>query len=247
MPMDGTFEDPRSAHKVDLFMKKPIALIGCAHLFSQRVQRALRAEFSQQDVNFFDTLNAARTYSGDTGPIACFDLLILDAPTFIDLMRDTGMTGTVAEGVKLAVAYDNDAVLAHLLDLYREAIFTRNISLLPMHATLEAWLCMLGLVGSGMQFVPASASLKTARDASRKQKILKLESENSECLPRLTKREREVLKAIAEGKTNRLIADELEISEHTVKLHVHRLITKLGMKNRTEAAAVYFKNPENFS
>jgi len=50
----------------------------------------------------------------------------------------------------------------------------------------------------------------------------------------LTRRETEILKLIAEGKTNREIASLLFISEHTVKAHRTNIMTKMGMKNLTE-------------
>lgn len=53
--------------------------------------------------------------------------------------------------------------------------------------------------------------------------------------PSLTEREREVWRALAEGLSNADIAGRLFISEHTVKFHVHHLLAKLGLKNRSEA------------
>jgi DNA-binding CsgD family transcriptional regulator len=54
----------------------------------------------------------------------------------------------------------------------------------------------------------------------------------------LTAREREVLDVLATGATNRAIAARLFISEKTVSVHVTNLLAKLGVTNRTEAAAV---------
>lgn len=54
-------------------------------------------------------------------------------------------------------------------------------------------------------------------------------------VPELTRREHQVLQALARGLTNRAIADELVISENTVKNHVRRLFEKLGVGSRTEA------------
>ena len=53
---------------------------------------------------------------------------------------------------------------------------------------------------------------------------------------RLTPREQEVLRLLAEGKTNREIAAELVLSPGTVKIHVERIIAKLGVSDRTQAA-----------
>lgn len=51
----------------------------------------------------------------------------------------------------------------------------------------------------------------------------------------LTPREQEVLSWMAEGLSNKLIADRLDISEHTAKFHVNAIFAKLGVTTRTEA------------
>ncbi|MFQ5889789.1 MAG: response regulator [Gemmatimonadota bacterium] len=57
----------------------------------------------------------------------------------------------------------------------------------------------------------------------------------------LTDREREVLALVAEGLTNAQIARRLRVSGNTVKFHLQNLYMKLGVSNRTEAAARYLK------
>ncbi|WP_422386031.1 two-component system response regulator NarL [Izhakiella australiensis] len=52
----------------------------------------------------------------------------------------------------------------------------------------------------------------------------------------LTPREEEILRQLARGLSNKLIARELDISESTVKVHVKHLLQKLGLRSRTEAA-----------
>jgi DNA-binding NarL/FixJ family response regulator len=51
----------------------------------------------------------------------------------------------------------------------------------------------------------------------------------------LTARELEVLQLLAEGLSNRAIAERLKISENTTKFHVTSILGKLGVQNRTEA------------
>ena len=53
--------------------------------------------------------------------------------------------------------------------------------------------------------------------------------------PTLTRRELDVLRAIATGKTNQEIGKELFLSENTVKYHVHSILDKLHLKDRREA------------
>ena len=57
----------------------------------------------------------------------------------------------------------------------------------------------------------------------------------------LTPREREVLALVADGRTNRQIAETLFISESTAGVHVSNILGKLGVANRVEAAAVAFR------
>jgi DNA-binding NarL/FixJ family response regulator len=62
-------------------------------------------------------------------------------------------------------------------------------------------------------------------------------------LPRgLTAREAEVLRLVAAGKSNRAIAEELVISEHTVARHLQNMFVKLGVSSRSGATAFAFEH-----
>jgi NarL family two-component system response regulator LiaR len=56
--------------------------------------------------------------------------------------------------------------------------------------------------------------------------------------PQLTRREQDVLRLIAEGLANKQIAQRLGIGEKTVKTHVSRVLDKLGVLDRTQAAVL---------
>lgn len=58
----------------------------------------------------------------------------------------------------------------------------------------------------------------------------------------LSEREQSVLALVAEGRSNAQIAQALSLSENTVKFHLRNIYTKLGVANRTEAAAKYHRH-----
>ena len=58
----------------------------------------------------------------------------------------------------------------------------------------------------------------------------------------LTKRELEVLIEVANGKLNKKIANELKISERTVKNHISNIFKKIDVNDRTQAAVFAIKN-----
>lgn len=58
----------------------------------------------------------------------------------------------------------------------------------------------------------------------------------------LTEREMDVLRLLAQGKSNQDIADELFIGIKTVKFHVTNILAKLGVEDRTQAAIYAYKN-----
>jgi DNA-binding NarL/FixJ family response regulator len=63
-------------------------------------------------------------------------------------------------------------------------------------------------------------------------------AQSTEQAVHFSKRETEVLKLAATGKTNRDIGDTLFISESTVKFHMHAILNKLDAGNRTEAVSI---------
>lgn len=85
----------------------------------------------------------------------------------------------------------------------------------------------LGAVASGLiVFDPAVSALLLATIGAPE------ETYNKEPL---TPREQDVLHAMAQGLSNKLIARQLDITEHTVKFHVNAILGKLGAQSRTEA------------
>lgn len=63
-----------------------------------------------------------------------------------------------------------------------------------------------------------------------------MKKDSLEEIRELTKREKEILICISQGRTNHEIADELHITEHTVKKHTSNIFEKLNLRDRTHAA-----------
>jgi two-component system, NarL family, response regulator DevR len=73
---------------------------------------------------------------------------------------------------------------------------------------------------------------------------LRRQNEEDELVARLTEQERRILELLAEGLTNRQIADRMILAEKTIKNYVSNLLAKLGMARRTEAAVYAAKLAE---
>lgn len=62
---------------------------------------------------------------------------------------------------------------------------------------------------------------------------------------KLTQRETQILKLVATGKSNKLIARELDITEATVKVHMKNMLKKLNLRSRVEAAVWAVEHGQN--
>ena len=91
------------------------------------------------------------------------------------------------------------------------------------------------LVGA-VRAVAAGPSLLDPEAASRVMRRMRDQAAKSDPLSGLTGQERRILELIGEGLTNRQIGERLGLAEKTVKNYVSRLLAKLGMERRTQAA-----------
>ena len=84
--------------------------------------------------------------------------------------------------------------------------------------------------------VAAGESLLDPRSTQKVLERLREGEEQDARLKHLTDQERRILALLADGLTNRQIADAMFLAEKTVKNYVSNLLTKMGMARRTEAA-----------
>jgi DNA-binding NarL/FixJ family response regulator len=77
-----------------------------------------------------------------------------------------------------------------------------------------------------------------ARALARRARLIEEPGETEENGLGLTGRELEVLRLVADGRSNGQIAEELYISRKTASVHVSNILAKLGVTSRVEAAAL---------
>ena len=92
---------------------------------------------------------------------------------------------------------------------------------------------------SAIRSVAAGNSLLDPSVTGRVLERLRKGDEEDPRLASLSDQERRILELIAEGLTNRQIAERMHLAEKTVKNYVSNLLAKLGMHRRTEAAVFY--------
>lgn len=114
----------------------------------------------------------------------------------------------------------------------RDAIEQGATGYLPKSSARATMTNALQLVMSGGVFMPAAAVSSSWLRRSSPQQAKNDDKEHSS----LTERQQVVLGLMAEGKSNKEIANDLSITEITVKAHVSAILRKLGVSNRVQAA-----------
>jgi DNA-binding NarL/FixJ family response regulator len=117
-------------------------------------------------------------------------------------------------------------------DLY-EAVKAGAAGYLLKEISIEEVAEAIRSVMTGQSLITPSMASKLLAEFSNLSK--KAEARNAVPVPRLTERELEVLRLVAQGMSNKEIASELYISENTVKNHVRNILEKLHLHSRMEA------------
>jgi DNA-binding NarL/FixJ family response regulator len=139
---------------------------------------------------------------------------------------------------RVAVMINNPTIEPQMVQQLKSSTVIHGV--LPMQMKLDVLTPILALLLRGGEYFPrllvqpapvaASPEVRPVPEAAKP---------STNHLSFLTKREHQILALVARGLQNKSIASDLRLSEHTVKIHLHNIITKLGTHNRTEAAAVF--------
>lgn len=218
---------------------KTLLIVAPADFVSESLVFAIEREFPWIAVAQVASLEEACT--GFDCPVS---LILLEAAQLPDVAGHSEKLSRLHPGAQIMLIQDDGR---HEISIH-DVVTARNVrGVLPMNLKLDVWLSVVRLVLRGGEYFPLSlfepimgqgqvesaASLDMASPARTPQ-----DNEPDE-LDELTDRELQILGMVARGLQNKLIAAALGLSEHTVKIHLHNIITKLGAHNRTEAAAIY--------
>ncbi len=166
-------------------------------------------------------LAEAAGVEGLEGPVAEADVLVLASVPEADLR------GLPPDAAVLLLTEHADQALA------LAGLAGRAWGVLPLDAAEEEILAAAHALSQGL-WVGYPAFM---RDLLKRPALVELSGTEAPAGP-VTQREMDVLGLIARGLSNKQIALQLAISEHTVKFHLSSLYAKLGATNRTEAVRI---------
>lgn len=210
----------------------PVIARGLAVIDSSRLRReclhlALMQHNPHWQVSEFSTaeemLRGSRMVEG-------VDLVIIGAATaeHVDLTQLELLREKLPDAPIVVVAENGNPHRA------RQVLSAGARGFLPTSLSLKVLIGALDLVLAGGVYVPSSLLDTTVQRPSGWDG----EGRPIEPWSELTRRQRDVLGLISQGKSNKLIADALSMSESTVKAHVKQIIKRLRVSNRTQAALI---------
>ncbi len=237
-----------------------LVFIGSKQCFSDVLLRTIAGELVNLQAIRFEELSEFQNYiEWNVSPIG---LVVVEAQ---QCHRDQEICKSILDtmaskrpSVRLAIAYweaDLDRLLAQrfsaqMLDNARKIVQ----GYVPMNVGIDIWLSVIRLLICGGDYFPPEVVVRREAlyrewDASKAEDAIPEPAQMSAAQAAqvangarknpLTKRETQVIEHVVGGMQNKEIARKLKLSEHTVKLHIHHIISKMSAKNRTEAAMRY--------
>ena len=169
---------------------------------------------------------------------------VLQSNFSIDLvMLDLMMPGMLSDSIKNITQQFPDVPIVIVsvkedFDSIHKSISLGASGFIPKTSAPEVTISAIQLVLSGGVNIPPHV-LKPQTQTQTQTAENNQHSNNFDTFNALSKRQKQVLDLISLGRSNQAIADELELTIPTIKMHVSAILKKLNVKNRTEAVSIY--------
>ncbi|MCI0560584.1 MAG: response regulator transcription factor [Nitrososphaera sp.] len=145
-----------------------------------------------------------------------------------DLAREIRQLKQELQHIPLIVLSERDEY-RNILEAFRHGAD----GYIPMTLDPFVMIQALRLVYAGGTFIPATPFLQSFDTVAEERPAMGVKPSTVE---NLTPRELEVIQLLKLGKPNKIIADDLQVEESTVKVHIRHILKKLRVTNRTQAA-----------
>jgi DNA-binding NarL/FixJ family response regulator len=161
------------------------------------------------------------------------DVVLMDVqmPGTDGIAATAQITATTGARVIMVTTFDNDEYLFESLRAGASGFLLKN-------GEPEDLVDAVRAVAAGHALLAPAVTRRVIERLSAQRRVPGQEAR----LADLTERERDTLAAVARGLSNAEIAAELYVSEATVKTHVSRLLTKLGVRDRVQAVVFAFES-----
>ncbi len=222
-----------------------IIFIGKELFYSNQTLRSVQNEFGVR-ASRYESLDDLLAEIGNSAPSE--RIIVVDQMMLEDLLTRPADYFRLAQTGCLAFAYRKQSPARILFERWDRTRFG-NIGYLPMNVAPDVWRAILRLLMHEELHLPCflADSMPAAPDTPiEKQPATRTRSPDKLLrYSKLTRREKQVLRLVSQGKSNKTIASKLGITEHTVKLHMHNVSGKIDVSNRTEAAHFFFEVAPN--
>jgi DNA-binding NarL/FixJ family response regulator len=176
-------------------------------------------------------------------------VVILDLTTIANADRVISHFSLEFPAARCVGIFDSFCSDAYMKAVLLKAKYGRPHGFIPVSAGIETSAAVLCVVNAGGEVLPwrqpsdrPTAKLLPIRPAIADHSSVAQISASSGGSKEagsdlaLTVRERQVLRLLTTGMQNKVMANKLGISENTIRIHIHHILRKLGVRNRTEAA-----------
>jgi DNA-binding NarL/FixJ family response regulator len=228
MTITAVIEDHRAYQGVSAKVDTIVAIVEGRPFLRESIRRSMQSALSSTIVTYSTLSELGGQPHHGSPDLVVLSLIDASSEACATALKD--LSEFASRGPIIVLASTNDAELA------RAALRCGAKGFIPITMGFEIAIQVMRFVLAGGTYVPPDSLFAGAPDPVNLTTPTTLAR-----LSILTGRELTVVRAIQQGKPNKVIAYELNMCSSTVKVHVRNIMRKLGAKNRTDVAMLAMK------